>query len=123
MSITFHTATSPESMELNVANGNGYTILRDLLDQGPDPESYGDLDPNAVLRSLALSSSRVRGMVRPTRDNGGEEVVLSTSGVSVKRVCRVIECGLGEEQIERYIVRLEALATYAAERGELIAYD
>jgi len=122
MSITFHTESSPTSLELNVANRNGYVILRELLDL-IDPEPWGSLDPSAVIRQLSVAAARVHGVTIPASDTQGERVVLSEEGVSVERTCRVIDCGLPSEQIERYIQRLSRLARFAEQKGETILWD
>jgi len=123
MSITFHTATSPSALELNVANRNGFVILRDLLSMGPEVESWGGIGAEAVFAQLAVSAYRVPSAVIAASDNKGERVVLSVGGVDVQKTCRVISAGLPVEQLERYVERLRALAQYALENGEEILWD
>ena len=121
MSITFFSPTSPEHLELNVSNRNGYVILRELLDQ-VDVECYGSLNASTTLRSLAVARCRVMGIVRPTTDTRGERVVLSSAGVAVEKTCRVIDFGISGEQVERYIDRLTVLAQWAVTKGEAVSY-
>jgi len=122
MSITFHTESSHENLELNVANRNGYVILRELLDI-VDPEPWGSLAASAVIRKLSVAAARVHGATIPASDTQGERVTLSPEGVSVERTCRVIDCGLDTAQVERYIYRLSRLARYAELQGEEILWD
>jgi hypothetical protein len=123
MSMTFYTKSSPEHLQLNVANGNGYAILRDLLGLGPKVECWGEISASAVLCQLAVSASRVLGAVEAPSDTQGERVVLTTSGVSVEKTCRVISGGRSIEQLERYVERLRALAEHAEANGEEISWD
>jgi len=124
MSITFSAGrNTPETLEVNVSNRNGFVILSELLDMGPSPEPWGDLDPTSMLAKLATAECRVFGIVRPTTDNNGERVELTTEGVSVVKTCRVIDFGITAEQVERYITRLRALAGWALENGEEVSYD
>ena len=58
MSITFNTENSPAEFDLNVANGNGYMILRDLLDVDA-PECWGSIQPATVLARLATAGARL----------------------------------------------------------------
>lgn len=121
MSITFDAENCPETLGLNVANRNGYVILRELLDVA-SPEAYGELDPSTVLRSLAVARARITGITIPTTETRGERVVLSAEGVSVEQGCLVIDCALTEEQIIRYVNRLTDLAKWAEQAGENILW-
>jgi hypothetical protein len=121
MSIDFSTKNSPENLNLNVANGNGYMILRDLLDI-PSPESWGSIDPSAVLRALAVSRARVAGLVRGPSESRAERVVLTAEGVSVEQGCLVIDCGVSGDQLARYTNTLTALAQWAEAAGETILW-
>ena len=122
MSITFSTPTTNWGEELNVANRNGFVILRDLLGL-TSPECWGEIDPATVLRELALWETRVPGAVIPASTTQTERVVLTAEGVSVEKGCRWISAGLPREQLERYVRHLTALAELAQARGEEISWD
>lgn len=121
MSITFNAERCPEELSLNVANRNGYVILRDLLDM-PSPEAYGELDAGSVLRSLSVARARLSGLTVPSSREQAERVVLSAEGVSVEKGCTVIDCGLSGGQLARYVNSLTALARWAERAGEPISW-
>lgn len=117
MSITFSYRGCPEDTELNVANRNGYVILRELLGLA-SPECYGSIGAIQMLRELSVATSRTSGAVIAGSDTQVERVILTAEGVNVEKGCRVIDCGLSEEQLVRYVTRLMVLAIEAEKAGE-----
>jgi len=89
---------------LNVANGNAYVLLRDLLGY-QNPELYGELPPADLSIRLAMASGRIKAAVRETVQEGN-----------------VISCGLTFEQVAHYLLTLAKMANLACRRDETIRY-
>ena len=113
MSMDFTYNGSPTEA-LNVANGNGYAIQQMIGIEQLD--CCGSIDARTLLSRLATIDPRQH--VRATRDNSGVEI----SDEGVRPVCRVIDCGLHVEQIERYVDALRAIAIGALARGEEVTW-
>jgi hypothetical protein len=103
----------------NVANGSASRILRDML-HVEDEWLCGDLDPHEVLRRFAVV--RPEAHVEDGYDEQRERVVLSSSGVGVKRGPRVIFQGISEDRVSRWIEGLSRVAKLAIEAGVGISY-
>ena len=111
---------------LNVTGSSARVILYDLLNYGSrekSPES-GSLDPTDVLIRLTTAGFRVPSLVTPNTETGGEDhVVISESGVSVKKTARMLTMGYSEERLQGYVDSLTRLATKAVELGVEIDYE
>lgn len=106
---------------MNVANAAARIILHTLLGYGQDEKDgeYGSLNPRDVLSRLATAESRVPGAVRRPSDNQG--VRIDANGV--RPVCRVIDFGMNQDRIQRYVDTLREMAEKALAAGSEIAYS
>jgi hypothetical protein len=91
--------------ELNIANGNFCTLWNAL---GLDSEPCGEIPAGEVL--LALESLEHELLERSETVQRG------------RRGCRVIDCGIGPQQAQRYIAALTAIAREADNRIEPIVW-
>jgi len=99
--------------EFNVANGNAYYILQEILNMGgAEVECYGSLPTTTVLMRVSLFLRAEAGVVKASES---QAVRMDENGVGLG--CKVIDCGRTLGQIESYVSRLKKLAEIAAERG------
>jgi len=108
--------------EMNVANGNAISILRDLLGLPVPRDLCGELDPTDLLLRLAMAGSRVHNVVRPTTVSR-ETVVLTAEGVDVRQGPTVIECGVSPRQADSCVERLRVIAEKARDMGRTVLFD
>lgn len=106
-----------EERQLNVANANAIHILRDLLGQDAEKDLSGSLDPEAVLRALSVPGDLGRHAEEPSEHQG---VHISDQGIGPGAT--IMNMGRSEEQVNRYVEQLRAMAARALKMGEKIVY-
>lgn len=103
--------------EFNVANGNGYFIVRDILGFEGNVLFGGPLDPQDVLRSVAAYEAKSGTKEDRVSESG---VVLTADGVAPSST--LVEFGRDTRQVQSYLDRLTVLANICVERGAEITW-
>jgi len=89
--------------ELNLANANFRTLMNSL---GLSDDDCGELDPRTILKAISRTPARL--------------IERQTRVVSNPNHAQVIECGIGKEQAERYMVNLVKIVEEAEKREEQV---
>ncbi len=97
--------------DMNVANGNAYPLLR-LLKMGEEP--CGECNPQVILDGI--------NFVRAIQTAGCSPLVTDDTTDIGSKGCRVYNMGRSEEQVERYLDTLYAIAMEAARRKTTVVW-
>lgn len=111
MSVSFYLDGEADDLpELNVANANARALLR-MLGLEAEGDLVGSIDPEDLLFRISMADPT--SAQRPMTDNHGVHIAED----AVRQVPRMIDCGLQEDQVRRYLQILTFLAETAKERG------
>lgn len=108
-----HIGSKPEPFSLNVANDNGFFILRDVFNlQDGEVDYCGSIDSTTLALKLAFFTDLEAGIQEPRED---QAIRMDENGVSLG--VKMTHCGRSLQQIERYLTSLKAMVEQAVEEG------
>lgn len=113
MSIIIHAAGTFEGPELNISNAN-FSILAQLLQLDTDENGCGSVEAIELIKKIAFARSEMQ--------HSSSEWERTPSAYRGAKGAHIIEMGLNEQQLLRYLERLEPIIIYAKQNNVRIEY-